>query len=116
MDGANRYLEEQYRPAFNAEFVKPALEAGSAFVPWAGAHLEEVLCEQFERRVGADNCVTFERLTLQIPAQRHRCHFVKLTVRVHRYLDDTLAIFHGPRCLARYTANGQPMEELKRAA
>jgi len=59
--------------------------------------------------------VTFERLTLQIPAQRHRCHFVTLTVRVHRYLDDTLAIFHGPRCLSRYTANGQPLEDFKRA-
>ncbi len=116
MDGANRYLEEQYRPAFNAEFAQPALETGSAFVPWAGAHLEEILCEHFERRVGADNCVAFERLTLQIPRQRHRCHFVKLTVRVHRYLDDTLAIFHGPRCLARYRADGQPFEELKRAA
>ena len=104
MDAANRYLETQYRPAYNAEFAQSALAMGSAFVPWAGANLEEILCQQFER------------LTLQIPRQRHRCHFVKLTVRVHRYLDDTLAIFHGPRCLARYRADGQPMEELQRAA
>ena len=116
MAAANRYLELHYRPTYNAEFAQPAFELGSAFVPWAGAHLAEILCEQFERRVGADNCVAFERLTLQIPRQRHRCHFVKLTVRVHRYPDDTLAIFHGPRCLARYRADGQPLEELQRAA
>lgn len=116
MSAANRYLEEHYRPAFNAEFAQPALEPGSAFVPWRGGALDDILCEHFERRVGADNCVTFGRLTLQIPRQRHRCHFVKLTVRVHRYLDGTLAIFHGPRCLARYTADGQLIEELRRAA
>ncbi len=116
LEAANRYLETHYRPTYNAEFAQPALEEGAAFVPCAGAHLEEILCEQFTRRVGADNCVAFERLTLQIPRQRHRCHFVKLTVRVHRYRDDTLAIFHGPRCLARYTATGQLQEEFQRAA
>lgn len=113
---ANDYLETHYRAAHNAEFAQPALESGSAFVPWAGAHLEDILCEQFERKVGADNCVSFGRLTLQIPKQRHRCHFVKLAVRVHRYLDDSLAIFHGPRCLARYSAAGRLLEDLKRAA
>jgi len=30
---ANRYLEEVYRPSFNAEIMPPALEEGSAFVP-----------------------------------------------------------------------------------
>jgi len=113
---ANRYLEEHYRPAFNAEFAQPALEPGSAFVPWIGDGLDEILCEQFERRVGADNCVHFEGRVLQIPRQRHRCHFVKLTVRVHRHPDGTLAIFHGPRCLARYTADGRLQEILRHAA
>jgi hypothetical protein len=37
LQAANRYLEEVYRPAFNAEFQQPALEQGSAFVPWIGA-------------------------------------------------------------------------------
>ncbi len=36
MQAANRYLEEVYRPGFNAEFMQPALEEGSAFVPWIG--------------------------------------------------------------------------------
>jgi len=116
MEAANRYLAAVYLPAFNQEFMQPAIEEGSAFVAWIGGGLDDILCEQFERRVGADNCVAFERLTLQIPRQRHRCDFVKLTVRVHRYPDDTLAIFHGPRCLARYAADGQPMEEFRRAA
>jgi len=35
---ANRYLAESYRPAFNAEFMQPAMEEGSAFVAWIGGH------------------------------------------------------------------------------
>jgi len=111
MAAANRYLKQHYQPAYNAEFRQPALESGTAFVSCTGTNLKEILCEHFERKVGPDNCVSFEGRTLQIPAQRHRCHFVKAQVRVHRYLDDTLAIFHGPRCLARYQPDGQLIEE-----
>jgi hypothetical protein len=39
---------------------------------------------------------------LQIPRSRIRAHFVKAKVRVHQYCNGTNAIFHGPRCLARY--------------
>lgn len=107
MQEANRYLREVYRPAFNGEFTVSARETGSAFVPWLGGQLDDVLCEQHERTVGADNCVRFERLILQIPPDGYRCHYVKANVRVHRYADQSLAIFHGPRCLARYTPDGR---------
>ena len=80
------------------------MEEGSAFVPYIGAGLEDMLCEQHERVVGKDNCVAFEGLKLQIPADRVRYHYVKVKVRVHRYLEGRLAVFHGPRCLARYEA------------
>jgi len=85
MAPANRYLEEVYRSAFNAEFIQPALEEGSAFVPWIGGGLGDYLCEVYERTVGKDNCVAFEGMALQIPADRHRMHYVRVKVRVHRY-------------------------------
>jgi len=106
MDAANRYLAEVYMPAFNREFMQPATETGSAFVRWIGTSLDDILCEQHERTVTADNCVSFHGLTLQIPADQYRCHYVKVRVRVHRYTDDTLAVFHGPRKLADYDAQG----------
>jgi hypothetical protein len=106
MAEANMYLESTYRPAFNAEFAHPPREAGSGFVPYTGRDLREVLCEQFERVVGKDNCVHFERLVLQIPPDRVRHHYVKAKVKVHRYLDGGLAVFHGHRCLGQYDANG----------
>jgi transposase len=107
LEAANRYLEEVYRPAFNAEFQQPAREEGSAFVPWIGGSLDDILCEQYERTVGHDNCVRFEGITLQIPPDRHRCHYVKAKVRVHCYPEGSLAVFHGPRKLANYDTEGR---------
>lgn len=107
MTAANSYLRDQYQPAFNAEFAQPPLENGTAFVPFLGGSLDDILCEQFERTVGKDNCVRFEGLTLQIPNDQHRCHYVKAKVCVHRYSDGMLALFHGPRQLARYDPQGQ---------
>jgi hypothetical protein len=106
MAAANQYLKDVYRPAFNSEFMQPAMEEGSAFVPYIGTSLDDILCEQHERVVGKDNCVAFEGLKLQIPQDRARYHYVKVKVRVHRYPDGRLGIFHGPRLLARYDANG----------
>jgi hypothetical protein len=117
MAQANRYLDQVYRPAYNAEFAVPAAEPGTAFVPYMGSNLVDVLCEQYERTVGKDNCVTFEALKLQIPADRYRNHYVKAKVRVHRYVDASLAIFHGPRKLADYDARGSLRSEpFKQAA
>lgn len=111
MDAANRYLAQMYLPTFNAEFMQPAPEEGSAFVSWAGNNLDDILCEQDERTVGADNCVSFEGKKLQIPANRYRCHYVRVRVRVHRYPDGSLAIFHGPRKLADYDPRGKLKKE-----
>ena len=107
MESANRYLREVYLPRFNAEFMQPAMEEGSAFVRWIGESLDDVLCERHERTVGNDNCVSFEKLKLQIPPDRHRCHYVKARVTVLRRINGTLAILHGPRKLAEYTAEGR---------
>ena len=115
MDEANRYLTKVYLPAFNGEFRKPALEEGVAFVPWIGGSIDDILCEHFERTVNADNCVSFDSLTLQIPANQYRCHYVRVKVQVHRYLDGSLAIFHGPRKLADYNFRGKLKNESKAA-
>jgi len=116
MEAANRYIEEVYLPEFNKEFMQPSLEEGSAFVPWIGGNPEEILCEQHDRQVGNDNCVSFEGEKLQIPADKHRCHYIKANVRVHRYEDDSMAVFHGPRRLADYDRDGKPVREEKTKA
>jgi transposase len=116
MEAANRYLAEVFIPEHNRRFREAAAEAGTAFVPWAGANLADILCIQEERTVGNDNTVRYRNKGLQIPADKHRHHYVKCKVRVHEYPDGTLAVFHGPRCLARYRPDGSPCEQQKSAA
>jgi hypothetical protein len=113
---ANRYLKERFVPDYNARFAVPAAEPGSAFVPYAGRPIEDVLCVQDDRVVGADNCVSYKRRSLQIPPQRHRQHYVRATVRVHEYPDGSLAIFDGPRCLVRFDPKGRHDNVVSRAA
>ena len=86
---------------------------GEAFVPWAGAGLADILCLQEDRTVSKDNTVRYKGLTLQIPEDRHRHHYVKANVQVHEYPDGRLAVFHGPRKLADYEADGRLIEGKK---
>lgn len=107
MKEANRYLKDFYMPAFNAEFMVTPHSDNSAFVPWNNIMtIDDVLCEQYKRTAGKDNCVSFDNLKLQIPKDNHRCHYMKAKVCVHRYASGELAIFHGPRKLADYDEKG----------
>src|SRR3954453_16086534 len=105
IEAANRWLATVYIPHHNTRFAVAPAEEGTAFVPFVGA-LDDILCVQDERVVGKDNTVRYAGRVLQNPEQRHRRHFVKATVRAHAYPDVRLAIFHGPRRLAAYEADG----------
>ena len=115
MEEANRYIRDRYLPAFNVEFMVEPTESGSAFVEWGGPNLDDILCEQHDRNVGNDNCVSFEGMKLQIPPDKYRCHYIKTKIRVHRYNDGSLGIFHGPRKLAGYDSNGIQINERVKA-
>ncbi len=114
---ANRFLAEVYIPEHNRRFREPPDEADTAFVPWANSQsLADILCIQEERIVGNDNTVRYHGRVLQIPADRHRHHYVKCKVRVHHYPNHDLALFHGPRLLARFNGDGTAAGPAKTAA
>ncbi len=115
MDAANRFLRQTFLADHNRRFAVRPEEPGSAFVPFAGT-LDDILCVHDERTVAGDNTVRYKGLSLQIPEDRHRHHYVKARVKVHQYPDGHLAVFHGPRRLAVYEADGRPREETKRQA
>jgi winged helix-turn helix protein len=107
IEAANAWIREVFLPAHNARFARPAAMPDIAFVAVSDrAALTESLCSQDDRVVGRDNTVSWQRLKLQLPASPLRHHWVKARVRVHEYPDGALAVFHGPRCLARYSAQG----------
>jgi hypothetical protein len=111
IEAANRFIREVYLPRHNARFARPAALEETAFVAADPALLAETLCIEEERVVARDNTVVFGRRRLQLPASKARAHYVKARVKVREYPDGTLAVFHGPRRIARYTANGAEIAE-----
>ena len=107
-DSANDYIRDVYLGEHNARFAKPPELEDSAFVRLSHpASLGEYLCIEEERVVNRDNTVAFERLKLQLPESRVRAHYVKARVKVRQYPNGTLAVFHGPKLLARYNEKGE---------
>jgi transposase len=119
MESANRFIREVYLPAHNARFARPPAIAESAFVTVRDpAGLADILCVEEERVVARDNTVAYAGLRLQLPQSRLRAHYVKARVKVRQYPDGALAVFHGPRLVARYDADRSPTqgERLQAAA
>jgi len=108
MEQANQFLKETYWPRHNERFAVTPSDPESAFVPWcnSGMNLQDTLCIQEQRTVGKDNTISYKGKLLQIPQQTGRCNYVKVKVRVHEYADGKMAVFHGPRKLAVYEADG----------
>ena len=110
---ANRYIREIYLPLHNERFAKPPLIEDSAFVPVSDpASLVDTLCIEQSRVVARDNTVSYEGRSLQLPQSPARAHYVTANVTVHEYPDGSLAVFHGPRRLARYGAEGEQIAEV----
>jgi transposase len=109
IDATNQWIKQVYLPIHNARFAQPAALAESGFVEVADAAvLAETLCLHEQRVVDRANTVSWGRLRLQLPQSPLRAHYVKARVRVHQYPDGTLGVFHGPRCIARFGADGRP--------
>ena len=112
MVAANRFIREVYLAAHNARFARPPAITESAFVTVRDpTGLADILCVEEQRVVARDNTVAYDGLRLQLPQSPARAHYVKARVKVREYPDQTLAVFHGPRLLARYDAAGQPVAE-----
>lgn len=110
VESANRFIREVYLPAHNARFARPPALPESAFVAADKALLRETLCVRDERIVARDNTIAYAGLRLQLPESPLRAHYVKARVVVRAYPDGALAVFHGPRTIARYTSQGEPIE------
>jgi len=119
IQAANHFIASTYLPAHNARFSKPPQIEESAFVAADPVVLAEILCIEEERVVGHDNTVVFGRLRLQLPPSPVRHHFVKANVKVRKYPDGSMAVFHGPRRIGSYDDGGtlrDPEIDIRKAA
>ena len=111
VEAADRFIREVYLPRHNARFAKAPELLESAFVAADPEHLGEILCIEEKRVVARDNTVAYQRRRLQLPPSRLRAHYVKARIVVREYPDGTLAVFHGPRLLARYDDAGEIIDQ-----
>lgn len=110
LEAANAYLTDVFLPRHNATFGRAPRDAASAFVPLNGADLDLILCHEEARVVAPDNTVTLGGQVLQIAPQPGRRTCAGLRVIVRRHLDRGYTISRGPTPLARYDAQGRPVD------
>ena len=119
MEGANRYIQEQFMPWHNRALKVKASEPGNAFVPCALTDLEAVVCLEHARVVANDNVISFGKLRLQLAPVDWKCSLARCQVKVCDHLDGRLSVRYGPRILGWYDAqSGSSLraEKLKKAA
>lgn len=109
--GANKYLNDIYLPRHNEQFTVAASSPLSAYTPWIGAGLQDILCIQEERVVQQDNTVRYNGLILQVPKNDFRDHYVRVSVNVHTYESAGMAVFYGHMCLGKYDRCGNLLKE-----
>jgi hypothetical protein len=109
---ANRYIREQFLPAFNEEFGRPPADPASAFVPLGRVDLEQILCHQEERVVARDNTITLGGVVLQLAKQPGRRSCAGLRLLVRRHLDGRHSLWLGSRRLGLYDARGRVLASL----
>ena len=95
-------------------------QRGNAFVACRRKDLDLVFALQYERTVNRDNTVSFQNLTLQIERVNWRATLAGCNVLVHRHLDGTIRLTHGPHRLGRFTQKrggetSQPVRPMREA-
>lgn len=115
VEAANAFLRQEYVSEFNRRFRVAAAQSGNAFLPCPRQDLEFVFSVQQERTVARDNTVQLGPCWLQIEPQGWRASLAGCRVIVHDHLDGTRSVRFGPHLLGRYSAQGWPLLEEKRA-
>jgi transposase len=114
LEGANRFLRQEYIAEFNRRFAVAAAQPGSAFLPLQGQDLERIFVLQHERVVNRDNTVEIAHRVLQIEQTPWRNTLAGCRVTVYEHLDGTLSVGYGPHLVGRFNAEGIPLPQLTR--
>lgn len=66
IEKANQFLEKTYLPKLNRMFSHPAAKQEDAHVPLGSANLKDIMCLEYERTVGDDYVVCYDKWLFQI--------------------------------------------------
>jgi hypothetical protein len=115
VEEANRFLRERFIPEINRKFSVPAAEKGNAFVPAPGRDLDRVFSVQQERVVGKDNTVQWGERRWQIERTSWRGTLAGCRVTICEHLDGRVTIVYGPHVVGRFSVQGEPLKDSKKA-
>ncbi len=94
LDDANTVLAA-FLPRYNRRFARSPASPAGAYRPLPpGVSIEDICCFKYERIVANDNTVKLEDLLIQILPGPQRRSYAKARIRVHEYLDGTLAVVY----------------------
>lgn len=113
-EDANRFLRDRYITEFNAKFMKPAAEKGSAFRRPTRTDLDWIFTVQTERSVAKDNTFTLQNQIWQLDQTRWRYSLAGCTVTIHEHLDETISVRYGPHVVGCYDRSGNPLPKPER--
>lgn len=113
---ANAFLRRQFVAWHNRKLTVKPEQPGSAFVSLVNRTvLERILCLKFTRVVANDNTVSYGKRVLQIQPCSQRFSFARMQVTVCEHLDGHLSLWHGPRVIGWYDAQGKPLAKAPKA-
>lgn len=96
---ANAYLPA-YLVRYRARFAVAPASNESAYVPIDPAtDLDWLFCFKYQRKVQADNTISYLGRVIQIPPGPDRLSYVRAVVEVHERLDGSIAICYQKRVL-----------------
>jgi transposase len=109
MEGANRFLREEYIEEFNHKFSIAAVEKGTAFRRTGRSDLNWIFSVQTERVVAKDNTVAIRERMWQIDKTKFRNSLAGTTVTIHEHLDETVSIRFGPHVVGHFDHDGNKL-------
>jgi len=89
---ANRFLEKTYLPKMNRMFSRPAAKPEDAHVPLGKVNLKNIMCMEYERTVGNDYVVRFDKHLYQILKDNKKLPRPRDKVMIRIRLDGVLMI------------------------
>jgi len=90
---ANSFLEKSYLPKMNRKFSRPPADPADVHVPLGNVRLKDIFCFEYERKIGNDYVLRFQKHLFQILKTNKVLPRPKDTVIIRILLDGTLSIF-----------------------
>jgi transposase len=101
---ANRYLQEQWLPAYNRRFGRAPRQPESVYRRVGGLDLRRILSFRYSRVVSKDHTVRLGDLEISIPPGPRRRSYAKARVDVRQHLDGSWSVYYQDRRIAEHEA------------